>query len=109
MTSKFISYADAVKRFGNSYVLCNNIPSIDPYFFEDCYFDMYDEEENPIDIYQYFISDCSENDVKFLSQWYGLKFSYSSVLDCFVLCVDHFGTMWSGVMIEDKSNNKPTF
>lgn len=99
MTTNFISYSEAVKRFGNSFVLCNNVPEIDPSIWENAYFDFDDAGE----IMQYYISDCSAEDVKYLSSWFGLLFVYSEVLDCFVLCVDHWGTAWSGVMIEDKS------
>lgn len=104
MKTNFISYADAVKRFGNSYVLCNNVTTIDTEMWENMWGDFFKEdEETLIDIYQYYITDCSETDVKFLTKWYDLKFLYSEVLDCFVLCVDHWGTSWTGVMIEDKS------
>lgn len=99
MNTSLISYAEAIKRFGNSYVLCNNVPEIDPSIWENVYFDFEDAGE----IMQFYISDCSSEDVKFLSSWFGLLFVYSEVLDCFVLCVDHWGTAWSGVMIEDKS------
>ena len=94
-----ISFAQAVKRFSNSFVLCNNVPEIDPYIWENAYFDF----EAAGEIMQYYISDCSRVDVKYLSSWFGLLFVYSEVLDCFVLCVDHYGTNWNGVMIEDKS------
>jgi hypothetical protein len=94
-----ISFAQAVKRFSNSFVLCNNVPEIDPSIWENAYFDFDDAGE----IMQYYITDCSAEDVKYLSSWFGLLFAYSEVLDCFVLCVDHWGTRWDGVMIEDKS------
>lgn len=100
---KTISYATAIKRFGNSYVLCNNVPAIDPALWENVYFDAFNEYGDLIDIYQYYITDCSEEDVRYLSDWYGLKFAYSEELDCFILMVDHWGTPWSGVMIEDNS------
>ena len=94
-----ISFDQAVKRFSNSFVLCNNVPEIDPSIWENVYFDFEDAGE----IMQYYITDCSAEDVKYLSSWFGLLFAYSEILDCFVLCVDHWGTGWDGVMIEDKS------
>ena len=100
---KTISYSSAIKRFGNSYVLCNNVPAIDSNLWDNVYFNPYTEDDVLVDIYQYYITDCSEEDVKYLSNWYGLKFAYSEELDCFILMVDHWGTAWDYVMIEDNS------
>ena len=100
---KTISYACAVKRFGNSYILCNNIEQLDPSIWDNAEFELYDENSDPVDIFQYFLTDCSRSDVTYLAEWYGLKFTYSDMLDCYVLCVDHCGTSWDSVMIEDNS------
>ena len=100
---KTISYSDAVKRFNNSLILCNSIVDNDSSILENCRFDWEDEEGNLIDIYQWYITDCTTEDVRYLEDWYGLLFSYSNMLDCWILCVDHWGTPWRGVMIEDKS------
>lgn len=35
MTTNFISYSEAVKRFNNSLILCNNIAEIDPSIFDN--------------------------------------------------------------------------
>lgn len=99
MNTSLISYAEAVTRFGNSYVLCNNVPEIDPSIWENVYFDFDEAGE----IMQYYITDCSAEDVKYLSSWFNLLFVYSEVLDCFILCVDHWGTAWNGIMIQDNS------
>lgn len=103
MKTNFISYSDAVKMFNNHLIMCNNIAELDPTIWENVQFNLFDEYDDPIDIYQYYLTDCSATDVEYLSNWYGLKFTYSEMLDCYVLCVDHWGTSWSGVMIEDKS------
>jgi hypothetical protein len=100
---KTISYSDAVKRFNNNLILCNNIPEFDFTLYDNVRFPLFDEHEDAIDIYQWYITDCTENDVLYLEDWYNLKFTYSEVLDKFILCVDHWGTPWSGVMIEDNS------
>lgn len=102
---KQISYADAVNRFNNNLILCNNIPEFDLTIYDNCRFSVYDEDENPIDIYQWYITDCTDTDVEYLEKWYGLLFTYSEMLDRYVLCVNHWGTPWSGVMIDDKSAN----
>lgn len=100
---KTISYSDAVKRFNNNLILCNNIPEFDLTIYDNMRFSLYDEDDNARDIYQWYITDCTEMDVEFLEKWYGLLFTYSEMLDAYILCVDHWGTLWSGVMIEDRS------
>lgn len=59
-----------------------------------------DENGDPIEIYQYFLTSWSESDVEYLEKTFGLLFAYSEKLDCFVLCVDHWGTMWASVPCE---------
>ena len=46
------------------------------------------------EIFQFFVSDMSEADAKFLRKTFGLLIAYSPKLACFVLCVDHYGTSW---------------
>lgn len=99
------NYSDAVNYFGNSFVLCNNVMNLDSEsWFDNLRGDWYDEEGDMPEIYQTFVSDCSEEDVQYLCDWFGLLFYYSEALDCFILCVPHFGTMWRGVSVED---NRP--
>lgn len=98
----YTDYYTAVNWCNNHRVMCNNIAEIDPSVYDNARFAWYDEEtEADTEIFQWFITDCSEDDVNFLeSRFPGLLFTYSDLLDCFVLCVDHFGTMWKGVAIE---------
>lgn len=98
----YTDYYTAVNWCHNHRVMCNNIAKIDPSVYDNARFAWYDEEtEADTEIFQWFITDCSEDDVDFLeSRFPGLLFTYSDLLDCFVLCVDHFGTMWKGVAIE---------
>lgn len=95
---QYITYDKAVK--GLSLILCNNIAEIDQSFWDNIRFELDDEEGNQIEIYQYFLCDASQSDIEYLEKRYGLLFSYSDLIDCFVLCVDHYGTLWSGVDIE---------
>lgn len=103
MEKKYItSYATAYKWLRNDFVLCNNIVEIDPTIYENMRFALeeYDEDGDVTtrhEIFQWFITDASESEVEFLERHFGLLFTYSELLDCFVLCVDHFGTMWRGV------------
>lgn len=49
------------------------------------------------EIFQWLITDCSESDVKYLRETFGLLFTYSDLLDCYILCVTHYGTGWDYV------------
>lgn len=98
----YTDYYTAVNWCGNALILCNNIAEIDPSVYDNMRFEAYDEETDTYtDIYQWFITDCSEADVEFLEEHFpGLLFTYSGLLDNYILCVDHFGTMWKGVATE---------
>lgn len=91
------NYKDAVNWCGSSYVLCNNIPEIDQGVYDNARFEFKDD----VEIYQWFITDASESTVKYLEDRFGLLFTYSDILDCFVLCVDHYGTAWDYVYCAD--------
>ena len=94
----YTTYKEAVNWLHNSFILCNNIESIDQSIYNNMQFDHYDEENDSyIDIYQYFITDCSQSDVEYLQKYFDLKFTYSNMLDCYILCVDHIGTSWAYV------------
>ena len=103
----YTDYATAVNWCHNHRVICNNIAEIDPSVYDNARFAWYDEEtEQDTEIYQWFVTDCSEWDVEFLEEHFpGLLFTYSDLLDCFVLCADHFGTAWVGVPIETTLQN----
>lgn len=102
MTEKtnFTTYNIAAHWIGGGLVLCNNISEIDPSIWENCRFPLEDEEGNQVEIYQYFLTSWTESDVEYLEKTFGLLFTYSEKLDCFILCVDHWGTMWEGVPCE---------
>ncbi len=66
----------------------------------DCGHEWEDSDyEKPVqsEIFQWFITDCSKWDVDFLQEHFGLLFTYSNLLDCWVLCVTHYGTSWDYV------------
>lgn len=96
------NYRVATQWLNNSYVLCNNITTIDPLIFENARFSLWGDDEETIsrEIYQWFITDANEHEVDYLERTFGLLFTYSELLDCFILCVDHFGTMWDYVYCE---------
>lgn len=56
-----------------------------------------DYGDDQIEIYQWYITDCSKWDMEYLRDTFGLLFTYSDMLDCYILCVTHFGTGWDYV------------
>ena len=93
----YTTYAEAVNWLHNSYVLCNSIVEVDESVYYNAEFDMEDEDGNYTEIFQWYISDCTQSDVEYLKKHFGLLFTYSDKLDCYILCVDHFGTSWNYV------------
>lgn len=88
----FISYRDASKYFYNSLILCNNIVDVDDAIFENC--KLCNAKQ---DYYQYFLTDCSQDDAEKLHQWFGLNLLYSGKLGLYILCVEHWETSWDYV------------
>lgn len=102
-TSKMMfrtTYSVAVNWLDTALVMCNHLPEIDSSIFENARFPLWDEDENPIEIFQYFITNCSKFEAEFLEKHFGLQFTYSDILQCFILCVTHYGTSWDYVMID---------
>lgn len=56
-----------------------------------------EEEEDEPQIYQWYITSANKDTVEYLSKRFGLWFTYSDLLDCYVLCVTHWGTGWDYV------------
>jgi hypothetical protein len=97
----YTTYAEAVNWLNNSLILCNNITEIDTSIYDNMRFSDYDEESDSYtEIYQWYITDCSEGDVEYLEKHFGLLFTYSDLLDKYILCVDHYGTSWKYVHCE---------
>ena len=99
-------YSEIADKLDNNLILCNNIPEVDGCIYEnmvygDCWEKCFKkQEEAGVDveypeIYQYYLLDCQEHQIKDLQEHYPeLIYSYSEVLDLFVLCVPHCGTSW---------------
>ena len=87
------NYSNAVNWLHNDYILCNKITEIDPTIWDNIRFDLSDDTE----IFQWYLTSANESDVNWLEKSFGLKFTYSELLECFVLCVTHFGTSWDYV------------
>lgn len=95
LKNKRASYARIVKMLVGDIVLCNKISEIDYSIWDNMEFELEEGDE----IYQWYLCDISDYDKK-IAQEYGLLFTYSDLLDCDVLCVDHWGTSWDYVLTQ---------
>lgn len=116
----FASYRTLVNYYIGDIVLCNNIIEIDEnvgYIEENTRYyneqgeeiteEEYLEDDNAYadtttpEIYQYYLCNVSEWNKKQAIKA-GLILSYSDMLDCDILCVDHWGTSWDYVLTNVK-------
>ena len=98
---KRTTYKQAINWLHPSLILCNNIATIDASIWDNIRFEFEDEDGNEIEIYQYFLTSFNDSDIEFLEKYFpSLLFTYSELLECYVLCVDHFGTSWDSVYID---------
>ena len=103
-------YNTAVHWLGNAFILCNNIVENDESVIENIEYPEWtnDNEEGRggIEIFQWFLTNMSCEDKEWMQKNFpDLIFSYSDKLDLWVLCVDHFGTMWKGVSTTTNCEN----
>ena len=96
---KQTTYSIAINWLRPSLVLCNKIAEVDQSVFDNARFSFYDEdEEMETEIFQWYLTNLSLDDVEWIEKNFpDIKFTYSDLLDCFVLCVDHYGTGWDYV------------
>lgn len=98
-----VSYKRLVDCYVGDIVLCNNITEVDDEIWDNVdESDLIDEdgdEMNDLEIYQYYLCNVSEW-VKEQLKGTGVILSYSKVLDCDVLMVQHWGTLWDYVMTD---------
>lgn len=94
------NYYAAVNWLHGSLILCNEIPKIDYSVWDNMRKELYDEETGEYtDIYQWYLTSYSGWSVEWMEKTFpDLIFTYSDMLDLYVLCVDHFGTSWDYVM-----------
>lgn len=94
----FCDYNTAIKWCHNSFILFNELNELDENIWENY---PEDEEGNFIEVYQTFITDCSDFDVQFLQRRFkGLYFVWSDKFCKWFLLVDHYGTSWDYVPVE---------
>ena len=101
---KKISYRTLLNRLNINCILCNNIVNIDEFLFDNIVCgSVYDEENDEYEeIYQYYVIDANDDDIKFINNWYKdeLIIAYSETLENYILLVDHFGTSWDYVLTD---------
>lgn len=98
----YASYKTIVDYFVGDIVLCNNIETVDPSIWDNYNFSANEENEEEFEhpeIFQFYLCNVSEYD-KEQAKKAGLIFSYSDMLDCDVLLVDHWGTSWDYVLTD---------
>ena len=90
-----IDYNSAVKWLNCDLVMINDtIFEIDPDYMDPCNGD----EDDPLDIFQRFITNFNDDEVKWMNKTFpNVLFSYSEKLGLWILCVDHYGTAWEYV------------
>lgn len=97
-----ISYRRLIERLGRVW-LFNKAPELSEYNFEYVVNSDYDEENDQyIDIYQYYLIDVDEYTIEKLNELNckDVIIAYSEKLEEYVLMVDHFGTSWDYVMTD---------
>lgn len=99
------NYKVATSWLHNSLILCNQIEQLDESVLDNMRFEVWDEEGNYTEIYQWYLTDCSLSDVEWLEEHFGLTFTYSDLLDLYILCVTHYGTSWDYVYCETDIEN----
>ena len=97
------SYRSIIERYFTDLVLCNDIVNVD-YELEDIIGKQYDEENQEYyDIYQYFIVNINDYDIKALRELEqennddSILLMYSNILNVYILGVTHYGTSWDYV------------
>ena len=93
----YASYKTVIDIYISDIVLCNEIAKLDDSIFYNVNKNFDEETE----IYQYFLCNLSEYEQEKLTNC-GIILSYSDMLDCDVLMVDHFGTSWDYVLTDVK-------
>lgn len=97
-----ISYRRLIDRIGRVW-LFNKAPELSNYDFDFEVGSDYDEENDDyIDIYQYYLIDADNYTLQKLNEinCKDVIIAYSETLEEYVLMVTHFGTSWDYVMTE---------
>lgn len=80
----YTTYYNAVHYLQPNLILCNNIADIDNTVYDNMRFNLFDDEDNQVEIYQWFLTSLNEGDVEWLEEKFNLLFTYSEKLDVYV-------------------------
>lgn len=97
-----ISYKRLIERVGKTW-LFNQAPTLSNYDFEFVLNSDYDEENDEyIDIYQYYLIDIDSYTLELLQKnnCTDLIIAWSETLEEYILCVTHYGTSWDYVLTD---------
>ena len=95
------TYAVAASWAGCTTILCNEIANLDEeLIYNTIGYECDEETEEYPEVYQYYLTNCSDDFAEFLNEHFGLMFAYSEKLGLWVLLVDHFGTSWDYVTVD---------
>ena len=101
------SYKTIIDRFINDLVLCNNLPDVDDSIWDNI---QVGEIEEDTEIYQYYVCNLNQWDIDSLKELTednnDVIISYSDLLECNALMVDHWGTSWDYVPTSIELTNK---
>lgn len=96
-----ISYRRLIDRISDTIFLFNKAPELANYDFEFVCGSDYDEENDEhIDIYQYYLIDLYVDKETLQELSSDLIIAWSETLQNYVLFVDHLGTSWDYVMTD---------
>lgn len=111
----YVSYKRLIDKYVRNKILCINIVQDDDFqenyleeienMFERLDPSLREEYDNDafeyfgdLEIFQYYITDCNDYDVEQLRDLNNELIVYSNTLDCYILCVTHWGTSWDYVL-----------
>ena len=97
----YASYKTIVDYFIGDIVLCNSIIDVDYDIINNIDIDEEHEDIENFEIFQYYLCNLGQFERE-QAKKAGLILSYSDILDCDILCVDHFGTSWDYVLTDVK-------
>ena len=97
------SYKTLIDTYVNNLILCNNIKDDDTFIFEDLQktickvFPYNEEEQEDIEIFQYYLTDLDSVSADTLTKA-GELVVYNNSLNLYVLCVTHYGSSWQDII-----------
>lgn len=100
MLGKLCSYEDAINHLKIQCILCNDVEELGGNLYENL-LDLNPDFNTEREIFQWYITDASKFDIEYAKKHFSnLYFTYSDVLNKYILAVDHYGSAWDNVQID---------